>query len=91
MSFYSPKPPDTRNKKNSEIAHAQKRSQERLGEGIDTKMLARRIKSGDSLFLSRQSHRISHHELLVGEKRVRCVYDNKRKVVVTVWAIEETK
>lgn len=84
MGFYHPKPLDTRNKKNAEIVHAQKRGKERLPEGVDVQSLARKIKNGESKFLYRESNRLSHHEIVVEGKPFEFVYDGKRGVIVTV-------
>jgi hypothetical protein len=39
----------------------------------------------------KQSLRISHYELLVGEKQVRVVYDRARKTIVTFLPLIEAR
>lgn len=84
MSFYQQKQPDLSLKKNAQIAHAQRRFKERLGVEVDIKALAKQIQRGESRFLSRESRRISHHLMTVEDRPVEIVYDNNRKVIITV-------
>jgi len=91
MSFYPQRTPDLSKKKNAQIAHAQRRIKERLGEGIDAGVLARQIKRGESRFLFSESNRITHHRIEINGKPVEVVYDTVRKVVVTVLPLADSQ
>ena len=84
MSFYTKKQPNLIQKTNAIQAHAQRRVRERLGNNVDVQRISKQIKDGDCRFLYRESHRISHHLVTVGEKEIEVVYDTNRHLVVTV-------
>jgi len=67
--------------------HSRQRAWERYGIDLD-KSLRRRIiqdiQNGRSTPIKTQSNRVTHHSIEVEGKRVRVVYDKRRKDIVTV-------
>lgn len=81
-----------RSKARGQREHAIKRAVQRFGlclSAEDYDALVADIQAGRARFLFRESLRLTHHELDVGGKRCRVVYDATRKTIVTLLPVEK--
>lgn len=73
-------------KKLAQRKHAKRRANERFGLTLNRHQLAdvaRQIQSGKSVFVRRQSNRVTVHQVSVGEAVCQVVYDSARNQIVT--------
>lgn len=74
------------NKKENQRYHAKKRLKERFDLKYSNKVrqtLIKQIQNNNSVFLGRQSDRISIHLVKYGNQWLKCIYDRKRQEIVT--------
>lgn len=74
-------------KKKAQIRHAKRRAYERHGLVLtaqDLQKIVGLIKRGESRVLGRQSLRVSGHELDWQDKKLKVLYDQHRRTVITV-------
>lgn len=69
--------------------HAARRSLERYGFEINQAAAIQKIQAGKARFIERQSLRITLWEVEAAGKRVKVVYDSKRKTIVTALPADE--
>lgn len=63
--------------------HAQKRKEERCPDASYSE-IKKMICTGEAKLVKRQSRRVSHHSVVVKDKKIIAVYDHKRKLIVTL-------
>ncbi len=69
-----------------QIKHCKRRALERYGVMLSRRQIAdlvSQIQTGKAKFIERQSHRVSKFLVHLGERDISCIYDNKRKTLVT--------
>lgn len=82
MSYY-PKPKKKFTKKDGQRIHAMRRAAERFDIRVEPEEIVKLIQRGQARFLLKESNRLHHFRVVYQGKEMDCVYDRKRKMIVT--------
>lgn len=79
-------------KRKSQLKHAIRRAHERFGFELsksDIQTIVKKITSGESIPIERQSNRVTIHTLWYNEQHLKVAYDKIRKSVITVMYVDD--